>query len=266
MDKRTCTQCGAQFQPKRTASKCCSTQCYERSRRPNIEQPELFRCHGCGVFVCRPVRKRGQVPKWCAPCGGETAGPVGVVTRKCEHCDRSFECTAGSVQRFCSHRCSNRPIIRSTELVHLGSKLRVRPTIHQVPRRWFAFFTSGSCRRCGAPFTAPSALNGTPAAYCGLRCLGRDGKDRRRARKRDAYVEDVSPTKVFERDAWRCQICGKPTAKTKVAPHPKAPTLDHIIPLAAGGRHEPANAQCAHFICNSIKGDRSANDQLRLLG
>lgn len=35
-----------------------------------------------------------------------------------------------------------------------------------------------------------------------------------------------------------------------------APTLDHIIPLAAGGTHEPSNCQCAHFSCNSAKGAR----------
>lgn len=260
MDKRTCTQCGVQFQPKRKDSKHCSVQCRERSRRPTFGQPELFRCHGCGVFVCRSVRKRGQVPKWCGPCGGETSGPVGVVTRQCEHCDRAFECTTGSVQRFCSRRCSNRPTIRSTELVHLGSKLRVRT---QVPDPRSTLFVAGRCVRCGAKFVVRHQIT---SRYCSRPCSRSDGKARRRARKRNAHIEDVSPSEVFKRDGWRCQICGKLTAKTKVVPHPKAPTLDHIVPLAAGGTHEPANTQCAHFICNSLKRDGAANDQLRLIG
>jgi 5-methylcytosine-specific restriction endonuclease McrA len=35
-----------------------------------------------------------------------------------------------------------------------------------------------------------------------------------------------------------------------------APTIDHIVPLARGGTHEPSNVQSAHFICNALKGDR----------
>ena len=41
---------------------------------------------------------------------------------------------------------------------------------------------------------------------------------------------------------------------------------DHILPLAAGGVHENANVQLAHFICNSRKRELPANDQLRLVG
>jgi 5-methylcytosine-specific restriction endonuclease McrA len=32
--------------------------------------------------------------------------------------------------------------------------------------------------------------------------------------------------------------------------------MDHIVPFAAGGTHEPANVQLAHRVCNSRKGAR----------
>jgi 5-methylcytosine-specific restriction endonuclease McrA len=32
-----------------------------------------------------------------------------------------------------------------------------------------------------------------------------------------------------------------------------AATLDHIIPIAQGGTHEPRNVQLAHFSCNVRK-------------
>jgi 5-methylcytosine-specific restriction endonuclease McrA len=55
--------------------------------------------------------------------------------------------------------------------------------------------------------------------------------------------------------------------RDKVVPHPKAPVLDHILPLAQGGTHEPTNVQCAHFMCNSIKRDTvPAVMQLMLFG
>lgn len=91
-------------------------------------------------------------------------------------------------------------------------------------------------------------------------------KDKRRALKRDAYRADVSPAKVFARDKYRCKLCGKRLNMTAVAPHPMSPTIDHIVPLAQGGWHEPENAQAAHFLCNSTKGDRGGNEQLLLIG
>ncbi|MCC9712063.1 HNH endonuclease [Streptomyces sp. MNU76] len=77
----------------------------------------------------------------------------------------------------------------------------------------------------------------------------------RRARKREAYVEDVDPRYIFERDGWRCQICGKKVRRDVDPRHRLAPSVDHVIPLAAGGVHSNANAQCAHYGCNSSKQD-----------
>jgi 5-methylcytosine-specific restriction endonuclease McrA len=49
--------------------------------------------------------------------------------------------------------------------------------------------------------------------------------------------------------------------------HPVSGGSDHIVPLAQGGTHEPANVQCAHFLCNSIKSDSmQTTQQLMLFG
>jgi len=125
-------------------------------------------------------------------------------------------------------------------------------------------FQAGWCRRCGDSFVM--LFNNVDAGYCSAQCARSDSKDRRRARKREAFAEPVFRRKIFERDRWRCQICGKAVKRTKEPPHPFAPTIDHIIPLNDGGTHEPANVQCAHFVCNCRKSDGAANDQLRLIG
>lgn len=78
-------------------------------------------------------------------------------------------------------------------------------------------------------------------------------RDRRRARKRDAFVEIVRRAEIFARDLWRCMLCGEPLAMAEQVPHPLAPTIDHVIPLARGGAHAPWNVQAAHFLCNSRK-------------
>jgi len=72
-------------------------------------------------------------------------------------------------------------------------------------------------------------------------------RERRRARKLDARGADYT-TAEHIKGRWamwgdRCYICGEPAEAT-----------DHVIPLARGGSHWPANLRpiCRH--CNSAKG------------
>ena len=82
----------------------------------------------------------------------------------------------------------------------------------------------------------------------------RDSKRRRRIKKCGIYQEPYKSLDIFIRDDWKCWICGgKCLRKTKV-PHPKAATIDHVIPLENGGIDAPSNVQCAHFKCNVEKG------------
>jgi 5-methylcytosine-specific restriction endonuclease McrA len=61
---------------------------------------------------------------------------------------------------------------------------------------------------------------------------------------------------VFERDGWICKLCDEPIDSTLRLPHPKAATLDHIVPVAIGGAHTYDNVQSAHAECNFQKGDK----------
>lgn len=79
-------------------------------------------------------------------------------------------------------------------------------------------------------------------------------------------VGHVDPIRVFERDAWKCQLCGTRAPKRlRGTTDALAPELDHIIPLAAGGQHTYENTQCSHRSCNMAKGARPAG-QLILIG
>ena len=71
----------------------------------------------------------------------------------------------------------------------------------------------------------------------------------RKARMLAAYVEPVSFAMVRERDGGLCGICGLPVERSEES-------LDHVLPLAAGGTHESANVQLAHLLCNLRKGAR----------
>jgi 5-methylcytosine-specific restriction endonuclease McrA len=125
-----------------------------------------------------------------------------------------------------------------------------------------------SCDECGAPIrsNAGNARDGRTlcAQHRRRESLATHGQ-RRRARLADAFVEDVDRLRVFEADGYRCHICRKMTNPARQVPHPKAPTIDHVIPLGRGGTHEPSNCRTACFSCNSSKGDRGGGEQLLLL-
>lgn len=80
---------------------------------------------------------------------------------------------------------------------------------------------------------------------------------RRRAAAEQAG-ERISPRAIFERDGYRCYLCGfrtvsGPTTRTD----PARPTLEHVVPVSRGGLHTADNLRTAHRICNMWKGDRA---------
>lgn len=83
----------------------------------------------------------------------------------------------------------------------------------------------------------------------------------RRARESGAFVSAVNRNEIFERDGYVCQLCGGGVLPFVPHYHPLHPTIDHIIPLAAGGTHEPGNTQTAHNGCNASKGSRKTTGE-----
>lgn len=134
----------------------------------------------------------------------------------------------------------------------------------------YAPVLKGSCRQCGVSFVRTE--DGASRYLCSEACREsaslahketarrspsrRADKKLRRAIARGANGgEKIDPIKVFERDAYRCGICGSRTSKGKRGTyHPKAPELDHIVPVSAGGLHTYSNVQCACRSCNISKG------------
>lgn len=72
-------------------------------------------------------------------------------------------------------------------------------------------------------------------------------------------AEPIVPADVHARDGWTCRLCGGPIDPEVAWPDPMSASVDHIVPLAAGGAHTMANVQSAHLGCNSRKRDRVAD-------
>jgi 5-methylcytosine-specific restriction endonuclease McrA len=56
------------------------------------------------------------------------------------------------------------------------------------------------------------------------------------------------------RDGDDCAICRMPIDFTLKVPHPKAVTVDHLVPRSLGGRTTLPNLRLAHNRCNNDRG------------
>ncbi len=279
MAERTCELCGAPLlkKPGRagTPTRWCSTPCRRvadaarsrayyanQPRKPQATLPDI-ECAGCGVMFPPTGHQGGGPPqKWC--------------TGACRaRWKRANDPTILERQRA-RRRVKPQPSQAKYTEHQRAARRRIRSAARGTSSKG-STWAMGWCHRCGTPFTA--LANGSLPRWCSEQCSVREsarrqresGKaqehsQRRRARKRNAFVAPVHRLAIFERDRWTCQLCGQRLERNAVVPSPLAPTIDHVIPLANGGTHEPANVQAAHFLCNVRKGDRPANDQLRLVG
>lgn len=268
----TCVSCGGQFTGRKRMY--CTKKCrgkfhsYKKSRkqgrRLREEITDAAACnqvHECAWCKSMFSPKRAGRTKYCSrECFFEFASAKTkllsefsashkVHRAKCVICGGRFDGKVGSL--YCGDDCRN--------IFYSIRSKRDRKSLH-IPR-------SFSCKECANIVT--TLYGDQRKVFCSDSCLKRHTKRIRRkmerARLRSVKVEAVDPIKVFNRDGWRCQICGKKTLKAKRGSiHERAPELDHIVPLSVGGEHSYANTQCACRQCNRRKGN-TVYGQLPLL-
>lgn len=157
----------------------------------------------------------------------------------------------------------------------------VQPVGRGRPRKWCATHLRASSHRFGSDSRTrlcdeawcerPVRARGVCNAHY-KRILRAEGKlvsvwnDRRRnndqtrrARVAGASTgEPVLLSDIIARDGLNCSICGEPVDLTVLWPDPLSKSIDHVVPIARGGIHDPTNCALAHLGCNIAKGDRVA--------
>lgn len=88
----------------------------------------------------------------------------------------------------------------------------------------------------------------------------------RRRRAADVTSETYTLAEIAARDRFRCGLCQRKVDMSKASPHPRSPTIDHIVPLSISRDDTRANVQLAHRDCNTRKGVRAMGEQLALIG
>lgn len=61
---------------------------------------------------------------------------------------------------------------------------------------------------------------------------------------------------ILRKTATICALCGMPLDKSLKYPHPMSTSIDHIIPVALGGKSTMDNLQATHLVCNKEKGTK----------
>jgi hypothetical protein len=189
----------------------------------------------CGQVIAQRTPKARtrwpSSPVWIEPC--TVCGQLGTFRRR-------------QKVRICSEQCAKE---RNRQRDRKRDRQRDRPRVPLHP-----------CSTCGQ-----GQLKGN-ARYCTTckRRRKRQQEHKRQRLKNGVPSDNYTLNEIAQRDKNMCGLCRKRVAMTKTVPHPKAPTIDHVLPLAKGGHDTRANVQLAHFHCNSLK-QSGGTQQLALI-
>lgn len=251
MENTTCAHCGFAISDRAESARYCSDDCSAQARRERRMVP----CRGCGELKHTDAKGRARGSVLCHAC--RRAKPPEVKQR--EEWARASRATCTECGGLTGRRLSDpRVDLDSVRCWDCWIRSR-RPSV-----RASVSVTSWTCEHCGKECSRKPTKGQRPR-FCSDQCQVNAAWHRRRAREKGAFVEDVPRVEVFAADGYRCHICGRMTDKTKVVPHLKAPTIDHIVPLARGGKHERSNCRTACFSCNAKKQDRGGGEQFALV-
>ena len=236
----SCARCGADG--KRTSGnsgKFCSRECAFAQKADDAEARRLARGPKLSVYMAGYCRTCGMAwgsrREWteCKPC--------------VDAAKRAAACIAARALAEAKHRAAGKGI---------------------------------TCDECACEFCPVYGSQGTntlcvPCAqlrqrrYKNERNKRLGATHRRRCRHYGApYRHFDMVRRVLDRDSWTCQICGDPTPRElRGTTDPKAPEVDHIVPLSAHGTpgHVPENCQCACRECNGAKGATLPADEPALI-
>lgn len=180
---------------------------------------------------------------------------LGVTTCRSPYCVNEFVPLKG--KQYCSKDC-----------LYLGSQARFGKGAEQsaaiflgqlqASRIWF--FT---CTDCGNVFAhhrktyGRKPLCGSCSDEHARKTNARKNHSRRAAGKLTLGVHDIA-----RRDGARCNICSRRVDMSLSGAAKWGPTIDHLIPVSAGGTNHPSNLALAHRFCNTTRSNSGAAQML----
>lgn len=263
-----CQTCGELFTPRASGGKP-QVRCSEKCRRKVANAAYIKKnaptkaatCAECGGPVAQV--ELGRPRRFCSEECKARAGnralrrrrlPIrdpNPAPRNCAFCGKEFV-----PRRRDQIYCSNENAAPYCAIKAYQARKKAGEPLRQVEQQ-------KTCQECGTTFTAKKSNARWCSSQCRRRFTGRE-----ESRRRGPIRPDATPytdREIFERDGWRCHLCGKKVDPAVSRRTPEGASIDHLIPLSEGGADTPANVATAHNRCNREKGIRAMGEQLRLI-
>ena len=255
---KTCINCGIEFTCKNDPRvKYCSPKC----QRKNYKLDQVFVCRYCHKeFKSRALDRSTYCSRECAfadkkaNATGRKIYRKGERERVCCICGKVFMSIMPKI--CCSDECKKqKDNIKSYERTTARARI---------------------CKWCGVEYIP--IYKAKTYSYCCENHLNKAIRNSESNKLHRGGVSKAKKARIFQRDNYRCQICGKKLkmdkadTMTQKKPHPQAPTIDHIIPISIAKKmgwskkeiNAEKNLQSACFMCNVKKGNRPIGEQLRI--
>lgn len=268
----------------------CSQACYKVAAglSSGIKQERAARvtktCPVCstafGPMLPGEAKRKTYCSRTCAQTVNRRTGEA-----DCELCGRAFKQTRDN-KRFCGYSCSNtnkRRKYKPDTAIEIEAIKRIAKARKKKIKRVVSLQkvleelrkSMCKCSVCGVQFRRRIGFLRYCSDHCRVigykevsyrnknteigRAARRRAKARRKAIERGANgAESIDPIAVFERDKWRCHICGvKTDRRLRGTSEALAPELDHVVTIADGGLHTHGNVACSCRSCNQSKGAAS---------
>jgi len=229
LNRLTCRWCRSDFKHKNWSRRYCSDQCKFALRSSPLHGPEV-------ELIGPPL---GPTLADLPPVNGK---PSLDEVNRCRFCELAYPRILG-IGGFCSSGCKE---------IGLGRRLPYTDIVFR------------SCRRCASPFVASV---GGRRKWCSVSCERRAAGSHRNAIKRAGRKggDVFTLREIAERDAWLCHLCGGKVHDRPWNARPTDATLDHLIPVSAGGEHTRVNVRLAHNRCNWERSDSPISFQTVLI-
>lgn len=296
MNNNTCKYCGKEFIGRRN-QKYCKEECRIEADKERKRKAYRKKHHSNGVNCkhCRKTftpNKNGAKYKYCSDdCfvdyrrklnrerWRKNNTPKPDVTINCEWCGKEHTVPARTAHqaRFCSDDCrytwrsrevyGHRPL---EELEREWEEIRRKRELERLER-----LIEKECEWCGDVFETTNVRRLTCSSECSRKRTNRIKWERKEGRlnERNTIDTDITLIKLYERDKGICHICNEPcdyndkqiTDEGHFIAGETYPSIDHVIPIAKGGKHSWNNVKLAHHKCNGIKSDRIIRENKTLV-
>jgi hypothetical protein len=243
LTSKDCARCGATFTPISPKAIYCSRKCNDAAHYARVKPHLKRKCSRCGVEYFAKVANRST---FCSRgCSDKAKNERSKGTwihwwfRTCEVCG----------ERFVTNRRTAR-LCRNTQCWRADARNKARASFK--PSR-----NPKPCSSCGSPTGSESGYQKL-CGDCSLKRKRRFKRDRNnprsRAKSANVIYATVSRSKIISKHGARCWLCREQIDMEISVPHPRAFSIDHVVPLSLGGWHDLLNLRPAHFQCNVRRG------------